>query len=70
MKNFWKKLYTLNENTVAILFILTLKKKPFQTPLYTELSIHKYHEAWSYSKEKTMGANWELFESSEHKYLS
>ena len=70
MKKIWKKLYTLNENTVAILFILTLKKKPFQTPLYTELSIHKYHEAWSYSKEKKMGANWEFFESSEHKYLS
>ena len=56
MKKIWKKLYTLNENTVAILFILTLKKKPFQTPLYTELSIHKYHEAWSYSKEKKNGS--------------
>lgn len=41
----WKK-------TVAILSILTLKKKPFQKPLYTELSIHKYHEARSYSREK------------------
>lgn len=52
MKKFWKKLYTLNlkKKPVAILSILTLKKKPFQTPLYTELSIHKYHEAWSYSR--------------------
>lgn len=35
----------MKKKTVAILSILTLKKKPFQTPLYTELSIHKYHEA-------------------------
>ena len=40
----------MKKKTVAILSILTLKKKPFQTPLYTEWSIHKYHEAWSYSQ--------------------
>ena len=62
----------MKKKTVAILSILTLKKKPFQTPLYTELSIHKYHEARSYSrkKKKKMGANWEFFERSGHKHLS
>lgn len=41
----------MKKNSGNIIYT-NIKKETFQKPLYTELSIHKYHEARSYSRKK------------------